>query len=144
MTNGAIKLAIGGTALLAMVITHAQAPDAGKPREQAERFSAYKSRIRPLSPQSAKACEGQLRRILDAIDGSKACTADSECTFVSEEPFGQTVSVRAMAADVLLSDMKQFRTSCNNESITPWYNPDLVHVPACVQSRCMVKSSLKR
>ena len=144
MTNSAMRLLVGCAALFASAVTHAQAPGTGNPQERAERFDAYKSRIKASSPHTANACEGQLRRILDAIDNSKACTADSDCTFVSEEPFGQTVSVRVTAAEALLSDMKDFRRSCNNESVRPWYNPELVHMPACVQSRCMVKTSRKR
>ena len=144
MTSGAMKLLFGCAVLFALAVTHAQGPGAGNPQERADRFNAYKSRIKATSPQTAKACEGQLRRILDALDDSKACTADSDCTFVSEEPFGQTVSVRVTAAEALLSDMRKFRKSCNDESIRAWYNPELMHVPACVKNRCMVKTSLKR
>ena len=85
-----------------------------------------------------------MRRILEAIDENQAYTVDSECTLVSEEPFGQTVPLQVAGARALSSNMKQFRVSCNNESMRAFYNSELVHVPACVENRCMVKTSVKR
>jgi hypothetical protein len=139
MASGAIKLAVGCAALLAVTVGYAQGTGMQEPRKWVDSFSAYKSHIRPLSPIALKACEAQLRRILEAIDEQQGCSVDSDCTLVSEEPFGQTVPVQAAGARTLASDMK-----CNNESTRAFYNSELVHVPACVQNRCMVKTSLKR
>jgi hypothetical protein len=144
MASDVIKLAVGCAALLAVTVSYAQGSSSQKPRKWVDSFSEYKSHIRPLNPTAAKACETQLRRILEAIDENQACTGDSECTLVSEEPFGQSVPVRVAGATALASGMKQFRASCNNESIRAFYNSELAHAPACVQNRCMVKTSLKR
>ena len=144
MTSGAMELAVGCAAILVAAISYAQVPDTQKPRTWVDSFGAYKSHIRPLSPTAAKACETQLRRILEAIDENQACAVDSECTLVSEEPFGQTVPIQTAGARALSSDMKQFRASCNNESIRAFYSNELVHAPACVQKRCVAKTSLKR
>jgi hypothetical protein len=144
MANGATQLAAVCAALLAVSAPFAQGPDAQKPPKWVDSFNAYRSHIRPLGPAATEACEGQLHRILEAIDDNQACTADSDCTLVSEEPFGRTVPVRSGSAKALSSDMKQFRDSCNNESSRAFYNNELVHVPACITNRCMVKTSLKR
>jgi hypothetical protein len=144
MASGATKLAVACAVLLAVGTGYAQDPGTQKPRKWVDSFSAYKSHIRPLSPTAANACETQLRRILEAIDKNQACAVDSECTLVSEEPFGQTVPVQVAGASALSSDMKQFRASCNNESMRSFYNSELVHAAACVQNRCMVKTSVKR
>lgn len=144
MGRGAIKLAAVSGAFLGLAMAYAQAAGTEKPRKWVDSFNAYKSYIRPLSPAESKACESQLYRILNAIDENQSCSIDSDCTLVAEEPFGQTVPLRMMSAKALLSDMKEFRKSCNNEARTGGYNAELVHVPACVRSRCMVKTSRKR
>jgi hypothetical protein len=144
MASGATRLAVVCAVLLAVGIGYAQGPSTQKPRKWVDSFSAYKSHIRPLSATAAKACETQLRRILEAIDKNQACAVDSECTLVSEEPFGQSVPVLVASATALSSGMKQFRDSCNNESMRSFYNSELVHAAACVQNRCMVKTSVKR
>jgi hypothetical protein len=144
MASGVIRLALGCAALIAVAVSYAQVLGAQKPRKWVDSFSAYRSHIRPLGPTAAKACETQLRQILEAIDENQACTVDSECALVSEEPFGQTVPVQVAGATALASAMKQFRASCNNESMRAFYNSELLHVPACVQNRCMVKTTVKR
>jgi len=146
MGNGAMKLAAACGALLAVAVAvaYAQAPATERPQKWVDSFSAYKSYIRPLGPAAARSCEGQLHRILKAIDDNQACSVDSDCTLVGEKPFGQTVPVRVATEKALLSDMKQFRESCNDESRQVGYNSDLVHAPACVKNRCMVKTSSKR
>ena len=144
MASGAMKLVVGCAALCAVALSYAQAPGTQKPRKWVDSFSAYKSHIRPLSASAAKACEAQLRRVLEAIDENQACVVDSDCTLVSEEPFGRTVPVRSAGATTVVSAMKQFRASCNNESTRAFYNNELVHMPVCVQNQCMVKTSVKR
>jgi len=144
MGTGTMKLAAGCAALFAAATCYAQGPGAERPRKLADSFATYKSHIRPLSTAATKACEVQLHGILKAIDEGQACAADSECTLVGEEPFGPSVPVRTSGAKALSSDMKQFKGSCNNESMRSFYNKELVHEPACVQNRCIVKTSLKR
>ena len=130
--------------LCAVAICYAQGQGAERPRKWVDSFTAYKSHIRPLSPAATKACEAQLHRILKAIDENQACAVDSECALVGEEPFGPTVPVRTSEAKALSSDMKQFNGSCNTEPMRAFYNKELVHQPACVENRCMVKTSAKR
>jgi hypothetical protein len=144
MASGAIRLTVGCAAMITVVVSYAQVSGTQKPRKWVDSFNAYKSHIRPLNPTATKACETKLRRILQAIDENQACTVDSECALVSEEPFGQTVPVQVAGATALASAMKQFRASCNNESMRAFYNSELTHAPACVQNRCMVKTSVKR
>jgi hypothetical protein len=144
MAGTVMRRAVGCAAILVAAISYAQGPATQKPRKWIDSFSAYKSHIRPLSSTATKACETQLRRILEGIDENQACAVDSDCTLVSEEPFGQTVPVHTAGARALSSDMKQFRASCNDESMRAFYNNELVHTPACVQNRCMVKTSLKK
>jgi hypothetical protein len=141
MGRAAIKLAVAFGACFAAAIGYAQSPGE---RKWADSFERYKSTMRSLSPTAAKACESQLNRILSSIDQNQGCSVDSECTLVGEEPFGPTVPVRAESGNALTADMKQFRQSCHNESRQVGYNTDLVHMPACVKNRCMVKTSVKR
>ena len=135
---------MGSAALFAVALSCAQAPDIQKPRKWANSFESYKAYIRPLSPTAARACETQLRRVLEVIDDNQACSVDSDCTLVGEEPFGQAVPIRGAGATTVNLAMGEFRASCNNESMQMSYNSALIHAPACVQNRCMVKTSFKR
>jgi hypothetical protein len=144
MASFMTRTALGCTALFAVALSCAQTQDNQRPRKWANAFDSYRVHIRPLGPTAAKACETQLRRVLEAIDENQACTVDSDCTLVREEPFGQTVPVRSVGATTVTAAMREFRTSCNNESMQASYNSELVHSPACVQSRCMVKTSFKK
>lgn len=142
--GGRINLAIGCLLLLIAAVSHAQGPGAGKPRKWIDSFDGYKSQMRPLPRSAAMECEAQLARILRAIDANQTCSMDTDCTLIGEEPFGHTVPVRTVSAGALSQDMRQFRTTCNDESNRHFYNKDSVHEPVCVHNRCMVRSSLKR
>jgi hypothetical protein len=145
MGSIAMTLAVVGcAALLAVTVGHAQGPVPERQHTWADSFGAYKSYIRPLSPAATKACERHLHRILKAIDENQACAANSDCVLVSEEPFGYTVPIRMRSAKAVSVDMKQFRDSCNNESIEAGHSNKLVHIPMCVKNRCMVGTSSKR
>ena len=137
-----VRVAMVLSACFAAAIGYAQSSDEG--RKWAENFDRYKSTMRSLSPAATTACESRLHRILSSIDQNQNCGVDSECTLVGEEPFGPTVPVRIASGTALMVDMKQFRQSCYDESHRGGYNSDLVHIPACVKHRCMVKTSLKR
>jgi hypothetical protein len=142
MVSGTTRLATVFVALIAVAVSYAQAP--GKQHKWADSFDSYKARIRPLSTTAAKACEMQLRRVLEVIDASQTCAVDSECTLAREEPFGQAVPVRTGGVHTVTAAMTAFRASCNNEAMQAVYNSEFVHAPACVQSRCMVKTSFKK
>ena len=137
-----VKSAMALSACFAAAIGHAQSSDAE--RKWAENFDRYKSTMRSLSPAATKTCESRLHRILSAIDQNQTCDVDSECTLVGEEPFGPTVPVQVASGTALMVDMKEFRQSCYDESHRGGYNSNLVHMPACVKNRCMVKTFLKR
>jgi hypothetical protein len=142
MGSAAIKLVVVFAACLAAGIGYAQ--PAGAKRNWVDSFDRYRSTMRSLSPAAGTACESQLHHILMSIDQNQTCSDDSECTLLGEEPFGPTVPVRASSGKALTSDMKQFRQSCYDESRYVGYNTDLVHRPACVMNRCVVKTSVKR
>jgi len=144
MTSGAAKLVAAGTAFFAVAFSYAQGPAAETPRKWVDSFNAYKSQMRPLGAAATRACEGQLQRILKAVDDNGACTVDSDCTLVNQEPFGRTIPIRMDSARALQANMKQFRDACDNQLSQAFYNSELVHVPACVQGRCMVKTSVKK
>jgi hypothetical protein len=135
MKSAAVRLAVAFAACLASLSAAGRWVDS---------FERYKSTMRPLNPAAAKTCEGHLRRILTSIDENQSCGSDSECALVGEEPFGPTVPVRTNNRDTVLADMKQFRQACYDESHAVHHNTDLVHMPACVKTRCMVKTSEKR
>ena len=131
--------------LLALTVVTAcgRAPGTESGSSWADSYAGYRATFRPLDPQAQARCEGQLHRILMGIDDNQACSADSDCTLLSHEPFGPTVPVRKQGAEVLLSDMKQFDASCNGRTSHFVANADLVNAPACVKNRCMVRTSVK-
>ena len=137
-----VKSAMALGACFVVAISPGQASDA-KPK-WAESFDRYKSTMRSLDAAATKACESRLHGILSAIDQNQGCAVDSECTLIGDEPFGPTVPVRAASGPTLAGDMKQFRQFCYDESNVAGYNRDLVHTPACVMNRCMVKTVQKR
>jgi hypothetical protein len=144
MVSGTTRLAVVLVALIAVAVSYAQAPGKQKQHKWADSFDSYKTRIRPLSATAAKACETQLRRVLEVIDANQVCAVDSECTLVREEPFGQAVPVRTEGVHTVTAAMTVFRASCNNEAMQTVYNSEFVHAPACVQSLCMVKTFFKK
>lgn len=118
---------------------HAQSPASS--RKWLDSFDQYKSTVRSLDKAATKACESELRHILTSIDQNQTCSVDSDCTLAAEEPFGPVVPVRTMSKKTLMADMSQFRRTCYDESRRVHYNSDLVHRPACVNTRCMVKTA---
>ena len=138
-----MKLWTVGIALFAVAVSYAQGPGAEKQRRWVDSFDAYKSQMRTQGSAATRACEGQLQRILKAVDDNGTCAVDSDCTLVNQEPFGRSVPVRMDSARALQANMKQYREACDNQS-SRVYNRELVHVPACVQGRCMVKTSVKK
>ena len=142
MGSAAITVTVAFGVCLAAATGYAQSP--GAERKWLDSYDRYKSTMRSLSPAAAKACESQLHRILSSIDQNQSCSVDSECTLIGDEPFGLTVPVQTAIGIALTADMKQFRQSCYDESRQVGYNSDLVHMPACVKNRCMVKTSVKR
>ena len=106
-------------------------------------YNSYRATIRELDQDRRTKCEKELYDILTTIDGYQACSNDSECTLVSEEPFGSTVPVRRDASAALLENMKAYRESCNGESIESYYNTELKHDPVCWKNVCMVKTQSK-
>jgi hypothetical protein len=106
-------------------------------------YESYKTNIRQLDQDHRIVCEKQLYVLLKTIDDNRACSNDSECALVSEEPFGPVVPVRLDSSSALLAQMKAFRESCNDESVESHYNMELQHVPACWKNACMVKTLRK-
>jgi hypothetical protein len=136
-----MRLATACVGILAVAIGCAQDPEAQREHSWVDSFDSYKSNIRPLDPAAQRACESQLHRILSTIDAGGACTGDADCTLLNQEPFGPTVPVRVERAEGLVSDMTQFRSSCDSGSLRFERNDELVSVPACVKNRCMVMTS---
>jgi hypothetical protein len=106
-------------------------------------YEHYKTNIKQLDHDHRTDCENQLYVLLKTIDDNRGCSNKSECTLVSEEPFGPVVPVRLDASSALLAQMKTFRESCKDESIQSHYNIDLQHEPVCWKNACMVKTQRK-
>jgi hypothetical protein len=102
-------------------------------------FAAFKESIRPLEPAAAARCEEELHAILKQIDDNGTCSADTDCTLVNQDPFGATVPVRAEARTGLLSAMRSFKASCDNDRMHSNMELAAESAPTCHQGRCWVK-----
>jgi len=119
---------------------HAQSVGTDKSHRWLDSFEGYKANIRSLDALPKEKCESQLHDILKGIDDNAICSVDSDCTLLSQDPFGATVPVRAEKGKLLLSKMKQFKASCDNNSFHASQSIAAISVPACVRNRCMVRT----
>ena len=129
--------------LVASSVPHAQARGADEPHKWVNSYEAHKANIRSLAPAPKKACESQLRQILKSIDDNATCSVDSDCTLLNQDPFGSTVPVRIKKGDALLSQMKQYKNSCDNNSFHASQSIATISVATCVKNRCMVRIGSK-
>lgn len=128
-------------AVLFTAIVYAQASNDAQ-HKWGDSLDAFKANIRVLDQPAKKVCEERLRQILESLDASPACSVDSECALLNQDPFGATVPIHVSRAKALLANMKQFALSCDNHLSHSNQMTGTVSVPACVKSRCAVLTSL--
>ena len=131
-------------ALRAWATVHAQEVTTARPHLWVDSFEAYKANIRVLDPAKTKACEKLLYDILEGIDGNASCTTQTDCTLLSQEPFGRTVPVRVGYSRTLLEHMKHFFRACDNGSSHSLNDGTTTDVAACWAGKCMVKTSIAK
>ena len=110
--------------------------------ECSDSFDSFRANIRVLDEPTNQACETRLHQILRSLDVGPSCAVDTECTLRNQDPFGGTVPVHVSQANALLADMKQFAEVCDNHALRSIQNNETVSFPSCVESRCMVSTSL--